>query len=152
MFTQRTPSARCRHVCACFVGKVSSGQRPPLALKLIKWDQSGRQKAIPIYLHVIVKIRICLLFRASDQLLPAQQFHHQAGGLRRHVLLGLSHASRVWQQRELRGALALGAQSECGQFWSSSGSWAWDWVHYMNCSFTCLTSVFCPDVSYNPNI
>lgn len=74
----------------------------------------------------MVKINICLLCRASDQLLPSQQFHHQAGQLRGHVLLGLSHASRAWQQRELRAALALGAQSECGKFWSSRGSWASD--------------------------
>lgn len=39
----------CVRFHACFVGKISSAQRPPLAVKLIKRDQSGPQKAIPIY-------------------------------------------------------------------------------------------------------
>lgn len=40
--------ARAR-VRACFVAKISSAQRPPLAVKLIKRDQSGPQKAILIH-------------------------------------------------------------------------------------------------------
>lgn len=43
------PEHTSRHVCACFVGKVSSSQSTPLAGKLIKRDQSGPQKAIAIY-------------------------------------------------------------------------------------------------------
>lgn len=101
------------NVCACVCICVRDIKSLETAYRQI--DKAGSKAAggtICLYEQIMLQINICLFCRASDQLFPSQQFHCEAGQLRRHVLLGLSHASWVWQWWQLWGALSLGSQSK----------------------------------------